>query len=1080
MFRYVCFFLLAASVCLAPTGFADAPQDRVSVPLGEFTSFYESKWTHTVRFEEAIARAAGTPLARAPLHFIRIASDGKIRFFYRSRLRSNGEATVGVQVEVFRQQSEAKGEWERVWSSKAELADKGTSEGDEISPILTVPVGFGAAPVATFRVVATCYAGDRATQPTEATFSVAFPSRFYVPFTDQIALEPGALWLDAHVSRHLYTQLRQSLEQFREKRFAPKDSERPIVYGPGFSPEVVQVSAAIVERLRDVAVPGTPQRTSALGNVSGSLASLQHYLRAAAVVAPRVSAADLNAMQVFNRKYLDAITAVNALLGDGDGSLQRLAETTRPYFVAAVGGTASMDYAPLQQQLWAVIGNVALVQQALRAMGDYAPPVNENGTLVLKPARVNFAPAASAFGDFFLRVNAHLAALVAFYERMDTHAQGAELAAYKMPPSPEQLVLTVGNSRPNDAGLHKLAANVHQTFTVTADGQPVPDADVSFYRVTVRDGEPDAPEPERLQTDKRGRVTFAPAVGGYYVQAEKDDYISALFVFEAHPTPQAQRPPEPPPALPDLVVTDVQTNSAVGYLVAQQPAWLFARVANIGRGDAQGPIYVMFEGKRGTNAFDRFEVIGIAAVPRSSRIAGATGNGQHFDSTTVRTDWVPPAPGDYTLRVTVNPSIPPFARGGEGGGEGGFEPIAEADFRNNSRTVVVRVGGAAVSSPAPGMVSLAVTEIMIVPAMTTLTVLQPVTIAVRVRNIGAMPVPCHNLGLRLLAGGVIVTEYALPCWVVNGFERNYLAPGEEALITGLTWTPAVIGRIPLVAEIITLGGWTGYTFLARPYTIYCEVVRGPVIVRPRSGWELADLSIARADIDVQPMNPTTDDSIAFLFTVRNLGGQPVSGRARVTVLGDRGREHRRVLSFGTLEAFAVDRLRVPFGLLPAGDYEVNIALESFPRVVERTLSNNVATLKFRVYERGQRPDPKSPPPQRDVDLALSPDDLTIDPAEPRANEPFRVIATIRNKGDDDAHNLIVKATISGSGLTQTALQFVHLIRGGDTARVTLHFPALRQPGRYTVRVEVNLPSGNDPNKGNNDARREFRVRGGKD
>ncbi len=1072
MFRYVCFLFLAVSLCLSPTSFADAPQDRVSVPLGEFTSLYESKtkWTHEARFEEAMARASGTPLARAPLHLIRISSDGKVRFFYRSRLRSNGEETVGVQVEVFRQQSEAKGEWERVWSSKAELADKGTSEGDEISPILTVPVGFGAAPVATFRVVAKCYAGDRETQPVEAMFSVAFPSRFYVPFTDQLALEPGALWLDTNVSRHLYTQLRQSLEQFREKRFAPKDNERPIVYGPGFSPDTVQVSAGIVERLRDVAAPGTQQRTSALGNVGGSLASLKNYLRAAAVVAPRVNAADLDSMQVFNRKYLDAITAVNALIGDGDGSLQRLAEVTRSYFVAAVGGNASMDYAPLQKQLWAVIGNVATVQQTLSAIGDYAPPVNENGTLVVKPMHVNFAPAASAFGDFFLRVNAHLAALTAFYERMDTRAQGAELTTYKMPPSPEQLAITVGNSRPNDAGLHKISANVNQTFTVTADGQPVPDADVSFYHVTVRDGKLDAPEPEQQKTDARGRVTLTPETGGYWVQAEKDGYVSALFVFEAHPTTQAQRPPEPPPAaLPDLVVLDVQTNSTRGYLSAQQPSWLFARVANAGRGEAHGPIYVVFEGKRGTNAFDRFEVIGIAAVPRTSRIAGAMANGQHFDSTTVRTDWVPPAPGDYTLRVTVNPNV-----------EGGFEPIEEADFRNNSRTIVVRVGGTAVNGTSPGTVSLAVTEITVVPAVTALTVLQPATLAVRVRNVGAIPVPCSNLSLRLLAGGIIVTEYALPYWVVNGFERNYLAPGEEALITGLTWTPAVIGRIPLVAEIITLGGWTGYTFIARPYTIYCDVVRDPITVRPQPMLGLADLSISRADIDVHPDNPTVDDQLSFLFTVRNLGDQPISGRARLTILGDRGREHYRVFSFGTLDARSSDRLKIAFGVLPAGDYEVSIVLESFPRVVERTLSNNGATVKFRVYERGQRPDPKDPPKQRDVDLAISPANIAIDPAEPRASEFFRVVATVHNNGDGDANNVIVKATVSGSSLTQTALQSVRLIRGGDTANVTLTFPAPNKPGRYTVRVEANLQDGSDRNKGNNDASREFRVRGGKD
>jgi hypothetical protein len=1072
MCRYVCFFLLAASLCLSPTSFADAPPDRVSVPLGEFTSLYDSKnkWTHEARLEEAIARSSGTPLARAPLHLIRIASDGKIRFFYRSRLRSNGEETVGVQVEVFRQQSEANGEWERLWSSQAELADKGTSEGDEISPILTIPVGFGAAPVATFRVVAKSYAGDRETQPIEAMFSVSFPSRFYVPFTDQLALEPGALWLDANVSRHLYTQLRQSLEQFREKRFAPKENERPVIYGPGFSPETVQVSAGIVERLRDVAAPGAPQRTSALGNVGGSLASLKNYLRAAAVVAPRVSAADLEAMQVFNRKYPEAITAVNALLGDGDGSLQRLADTTRPYFVAAVGGNASMDYAPLQKQLWAVIGNVATIQQALSAIGDYAPPVNENGALVVKPAHVNFAPAASAFGDFFLRVNAHLAVLTAFYERMDTRAQGAELMAYQMPPSPGQLVITVGNSRPNDAGLHKLAANVNQTFTVTADGQPVPDAEVSFYHVTLRDGKWDAPEPERQKTDERGRVTLTPEVGGYWVQAEKDGYLPALFVFEAYPTPQAPRPPEPPPAaLPDLVVTDVQTNSARGYLSARQPSWLFARVANIGRGEAQGPIYVVFEGKRGTNAFDRFEVIGIAAVPRTSRLAGARANGQYFDSTTVRTDWVPPAPGDYTLRVTVNPNV-----------EGGFEPIEEADFRNNSRTLVVRVGGAAVTDVVPGTVSLAVTDITVVPAVTALTVWQPATLTVRVRNIGAIPVPCSHLGLRLLAGGVIVAEYPLPSWIVNGFDRNYLAPGEEAIITGLTWTPAIIGRIPLVAEIVTLGGWTGYTLVARPYTIYCEVVRGPVVVVPQPALEMADLSIARADIDVHPDNPTVDDQLSFLFTVRNLGGQPVSGRARVTVLGDRGREFSRTMAFGTLAARSADRLKAVFGVLPAGDYEVSIVLESFPRVVERTLSNNMATLKFRVYERGQRPDPTAPPKQRDVDLTISPADIAIDPPEPRAREFFRVIVTLHNNGDGDAHNVIVKATLSGSGLTQTALQSVRLLRGGDTANVTLTFPAPDKPGRYTVRVEVSLPDGSDRHKGNNDASRDFRVRGGKD
>jgi hypothetical protein len=939
--------VVIANLCLAAMACADAPTDRVSVSLGEFSSLYDgrARWTHAARFEEAVARSKGAPLSRAPLHLRRISSDGKIRFFYRSRLRSNGDAPVGVQVEVFRQQSERGGEWERIWSSKTELAEEGASEGDEVSPIFTVPVGFGAAPVAAFRVIAKSYAGNQDTQPVEATFSLAFPSRFYVPLSEQVALEPSAIWMDANVSRSLYEQLRQSLQQFRENRAAPRANERPTLIGPAFSPDTVQASASLVERLRDVAAPGAPQRTNTLGDVGGSLASLKNYLRVAAVAAPRTATADNAAMQVFNRKYLEALTAVDALTGDDDGSLSELANATRPYFVAAVGGNVSTDYAPLQKQLWAVIGNVARVQQALSIIGDYALPVTENRVLVVKPARANFAPAASAFGDFFLRVVAHLAVLTAFYERMDTRAQGDDLAACAMPPSPEQLVITVGNNRPNDAGLHRLSADVQQVFSVTADGQPMPNTDVSLNRVTVRGENLDAPEPIQRRTDARGRVAFTPEVGGYWMQAEKEGYISALLVFEALPTPTAQRPPDAPRALPDLIVTNIQTNGNPAFLLVRQPTWLFARVANVGRGDAQGPIDVVFEAKRGTSPLDPFEMIGVATVPRTYRIVGMRSG--TLDRLTVRTDWVPPAPGDYTLRVTVNPNR-----------DGHVEPLEESDFRNNSYAIVVRVGGANFTSALPNTFSLAVTQIVIVPAQTSLSLAQPVTLAVRVRNVGGIAIPCSNLCLRLSAAGALVTEHLLPCWTVNGFERNYLAPGEEALITGLRWTPTVVGHVPLVAEIVPLNALVGVTFANRSYTTYCDVLQPSIILQPRL----------------------------------------------------------------------------------------------------------------------QRPNPFNPLPQRDVDLAISSADIVLRPAEPRPGESVRVTVTIPNRAETDIASIIVRASISSAGSSQTAVQFVRLIRRGGAASITLTLLAPHQVGRYTVFVEVSLRNGIDLNRTNNTASLDFRVR----
>ena len=176
-----------------------------------------------------------------------------------------------------------------------------------------------------------------------------------------------------------------------------------------------------------------------------------------------------------------------------------------------------------------------------------------------------------------------------------------------------------------------------------------------------------------------------------------------------------------------------------------------------------------------------------------------------------------------------------------------------------------------------------------------------------------------------------------------------------------------------------------------------------------TGFRGIDLSVVASEISISPENPTYDAYITLNSVIRNLGDQDAHNVTVTMYDGDPNKPCdswdpentcATVLLSHTFDTITGGGYKSVFtqryGCLQPGNHDIYVVVD--PVSSELSRINNTAHKAVTVY-----------PPEYNVSLSITADNITFDPAMPLLGETVAIKCNFRNNGDLGVENLKVRA-----------------------------------------------------------------------